>query len=703
MKKEFTVKNFKVFDEEGASFEIAPITILTGCNSSGKSSMTKSLLLLSKFIQKIKAEYKRTGECRPEDLTLGLPSSEIKLGNFTSVLNCNSRGITLSYSQYNYTVEYTFENEEPFSDDGRLSEILVKTKKEGEKVIHIRFVKEGLYYVVDKINVSILKDDFFRLCAHQLLGKINSVFHGVDEAEINNVINNPESTLQYGCDNCFSSKEIIDFLKQKEQIEKIIELQTAKNHFYEDIRKVQIAGIDDIERRTISIASIIDMLKYETLGCLPVFSLLEGVSKPETRTVLMNKIQKEKYDAENLEKWLSEILDEFESSEQETFLDYFRDKENNFLGEIKEDFPLDTKTLLHVFSERLNSTLFNRASIIDTAVVDNTTDKSCCFSFGSVFDTLNEFCINADIPQENVGHLSFENDIIPLFYRIFKKYLSEWLIAIVLPDELEEDNFLYVNSNRADIRRIYSDRPEDEFGKSLKRYLRAQKAIISRCSVLDIEPFLGFLNRWIEKFALGKGLNIQSTEEGAGMYAKIQKGFPFEKGRVLADEGYGITQLISVLVEIQTAIYNSKVAFLSGKKVSTTIIIEEPEIHLHPKFQSLLAEMFLDAYKNYGIHFIIETHSEYLIRRFQTLVAEHSVDKEKGLDRNELSIYYLYSPLDDDRPQEDPIVKEIGLRSDGTLQDKFGTGFVDESEKLVFDLLDISLFKRPQNDNTTNE
>ena len=163
---------------------------------------------------------------------------------------------------------------------------------------------------------------------------------------------------------------------------------------------------------------------------------------------------------------------------------------------------------------------------------------------------------------------------------------------------------------------------------------------------------------------------------------------------LLADEGYGITQLLSIILEIQTAIYN---------QTHPTIIIEEPEIHLHPKYQSLLAEMFLDAYKNYGIHFIIETHSEYLIRRFQTLVAQHGVDQENGLDRKNLSIYYLYSPLDGDRPKEDPIVKEIRLRSDGTLKDKFGTGFVDESEKLVFDLLDISLFKRPQNDNTANK
>ena len=42
----YKLKNFRVFGEKGAEIDIAPITILTGCNSSGKSSITKSLLLL---------------------------------------------------------------------------------------------------------------------------------------------------------------------------------------------------------------------------------------------------------------------------------------------------------------------------------------------------------------------------------------------------------------------------------------------------------------------------------------------------------------------------------------------------------------------------------------------------------------------------------------------------------------------------------
>ena len=73
----------------------------------------------------------------------------------------------------------------------------------------------------------------------------------------------------------------------------------------------------------------------------------------------------------------------------------------------------------------------------------------------------------------------------------------------------------------------------------------------------------------------------------------------------------------------------------------STILLEEPEIHLHPLAQSVLAELFVEVARDRHVQFIVETHSEHLFRRMQTLVARENlstddcelyfVEKEGGL------------------------------------------------------------------------
>ena len=55
----FGIKNFRAFDANGVNLEVAPITILTGCNSSGKSSFVKAIGLLDSFLQQIKVDLEK--------------------------------------------------------------------------------------------------------------------------------------------------------------------------------------------------------------------------------------------------------------------------------------------------------------------------------------------------------------------------------------------------------------------------------------------------------------------------------------------------------------------------------------------------------------------------------------------------------------------------------------------------------------------
>jgi predicted ATPase len=139
----------------------------------------------------------------------------------------------------------------------------------------------------------------------------------------------------------------------------------------------------------------------------------------------------------------------------------------------------------------------------------------------------------------------------------------------------------------------------------------------------------------------------------------------------LADLGFGFSQLVPIILRILESPENA------------TLIIEEPEANLHPKLQSKLADFFVISKKYYpSISFIIETHSEYFIRKLQYLTAK----KEIGTDQT--IIYYF----NDDKyvTEKEPKVKSIEITETGGLTDTFGQGFFDEITKLQFDLLKLN-------------
>jgi len=84
----------------------------------------------------------------------------------------------------------------------------------------------------------------------------------------------------------------------------------------------------------------------------------------------------------------------------------------------------------------------------------------------------------------------------------------------------------------------------------------------------------------------------------------------------LRDVGIGVSQVLPVLIASYFA------------PTGSTIILEEPEIHLHPLAQATLAELFVAVSKERSVQFIVETHSEHLFRRMQTLIAKQEMKHE---------------------------------------------------------------------------
>lgn len=236
-------------------------------------------------------------------------------------------------------------------------------------------------------------------------------------------------------------------------------------------------------------------------------------------------------------------------------------------------------------------------------------------------------------------------------------------------------NVNYIDSSSATIKRVYTTEDVDKMCLALRNlYDRVEKTRLE--TGLNMPYY--FINRWIKRFGIGDKISIEGSEEGVGIMLYLIKD---EKKRLLADEGYGVTQLVSLLLNIENQIPDDP-SYLNAGFPPSYICVEEPENHLHPKYQSLLADMFVEAYREYNIHFIIETHSEYLIRKLQVMVA----DKENKLTSNEVSINYV--DKDEDGISHN---RQIKIQEDGFLSDSFGEGFFDEATERSLDLLRIQM------------
>lgn len=135
----------------------------------------------------------------------------------------------------------------------------------------------------------------------------------------------------------------------------------------------------------------------------------------------------------------------------------------------------------------------------------------------------------------------------------------------------------------------------------------------------------------------------------------------------LRDVGIGISQVLPVLT----------VAYFAPE--GATILLEEPEIHLHPLAQSVLAELFVEVSRKRRVQFIVETHSEHLFRRLQTLVAK------EDLSLDDCRMYFV------ERQGADALLKHLVLDQYGRVTewpDKFfgdALGETREQARLMFE------------------
>lgn len=701
MNTKYTIKNFRVFDHTGATFEIAPITILTGCNSAGKSSLVKSMLLLDRYLDKVRKGM-MNGDCKPETYPLEFVGSDIRLGRFTTTLNKKaSKDEAMSFAitsrsnmaNMDFVVEYNFSRSEndPL-DNGWLSSLNIRVF-DGDIVISL--VNDGTSLKVTEANLTVLREPFFKFVYYAIGRKI------MDDLEIDDCLGN------------LSKEERHSLEKDYEKWN--IELKNRMNGVdYHTFKKV---NVDTLHSFTKEYSQYLEkIVEQNTLFVMPSLDLLANVSREDFSSVITkNYSENTDFLSEKRNYYLQRIQEDFEHSSYDTFLEYFLDWEKkegltqfNKKGEssiVQEGLFSSIRHYILYGYDTMDE--MDAVSVLDLDSTHRLTQEEIRdqkqqrlnlwrshrdeepISFQMIYDTIMN-CSTLKL-KECESELSFIEDFAVSFtnksYDLFRQYVIDLLKEIILPSYTSTID--YVGSARASIKRLYSfDEKGDTFDKSLVDYLAACRNY-KGCFVPG-----EFIDKWISKFNIGHSVTFDSTAEGLGILVHLHADAEDKEGTLLADQGYGITQLLSILICIERQImaktHSVRLDELKEKEEklpATTISIEEPEIHLHPCFQSMLADMFVEAYKLYNIHFIIETHSEYLIRKLQTYIPLQKIDKEAGLARDEISMYYLYDSDPVKRPLREPQVKSINFREDGSLASPFGKGFFDEADNLAMSLL----------------
>ncbi|MBO5615735.1 MAG: DUF3696 domain-containing protein [Prevotella sp.] len=138
----------------------------------------------------------------------------------------------------------------------------------------------------------------------------------------------------------------------------------------------------------------------------------------------------------------------------------------------------------------------------------------------------------------------------------------------------------------------------------------------------------------------------------------------------LTHVGVGVSQILPILV----------MCFLAG--MGDSIILEQPELHLHPKVQTRLADFFVSM-NVLGKQCILETHSEYLINRLRYLVAKTSDEKIS----QDTMIYFV------EKEEGHSIYRNITINKYGVIDD-WPKGFFDESEDIASMTLRAGMEKR---------
>lgn len=217
-------------------------------------------------------------------------------------------------------------------------------------------------------------------------------------------------------------------------------------------------------------------------------------------------------------------------------------------------------------------------------------------------------------------------------------------------------NIEYLSAHAATQQFLFNNRDSNDYvAQSIHEYYNLR--------VNGDDDLQELLLHWLNKFDVANAIKINLLADQAYTCEVLRNNCWTN----IANLGRGSIQLIVLLVRLTSIIKKYK-------NTGALVLVEEPEQNLHPNIQALLSELFVSIYDKYNIRFVIETHSEYIIRHSQVLVAKRIYEDRKPLDsiNKELKIYYVSGS---------GLVRDMTFTDNAKFVNPFDEGFFDQAAR----------------------
>lgn len=208
--------------------------------------------------------------------------------------------------------------------------------------------------------------------------------------------------------------------------------------------------------------------------------------------------------------------------------------------------------------------------------------------------------------------------------------------------------------------------PHNEFlyEEDKNNYLAQTVAKFISSPAADNSTKRAFILKWMKELSIGEDYRITRPFPEV-LKVDILNG---ERWESLGKMGTGTVQLYILLLRLAMA-------------EDCMLFIEEPEQNLHPALQSKLADMFFEYSQDSRVQVFVETHSEYMVRKTQVIIANMIATGADSTDALNKVYKVYYFPSDAKAPYS------LEYLSNGQFSRKFGTGFYDEADKNYLALL----------------